>query len=404
MNTIDEQIDIPAVEGFLNSNEGKNADSFNLSEVATVAAAHSAHDMYFSFLPTILPLLMRNLMLSHAQAGFLLAFSQLPNLVQPLIGALADRKNLRILVILAPTFSGMLITLVGIAPNFGTAAILMLLAGFSTACFHSISPTMVSAKAGSRVGRGMGFFMVGGELGFSIGPLLVVGTIGFLTIRGLPWLMTLGMLASVILFIRLRNVTTVRAVHTESAQSLFTVLSQMKSMILPIAAILFITGFLMANIVNYMPTFMSHEGAAFALAGASLSVVELGATVGVLLMGLYSDRLGHRNIAIYSTLASIFFAIGFLSTSGWLRIVLLAGVGLTAFMANPAFLAIIQTHFPTNRSLATGVYMSSSFILRSVVVVVVGFLIDQFGMRPVFWGSTLAVLLSLPFFFALPGD
>jgi MFS family permease len=114
--------------------------------------------------------------------------------------------------------------------------------------------------------------------------------------------------------------------------------------------------------------------------------------------------LGHRNIAIYSTLASIFFAIGFLSTSGWLRIVLLAGVGLTAFMANPAFLAIIQTHFPTNRSLATGVYMSSSFILRSVVVVVVGFLIDQFGMRPVFWGSTLAVLLSLPFFFALPGD
>jgi MFS family permease len=46
--------------------------------------------------------------------------------------------------------------------------------------------------------------------------------------------------------------------------------------------------------------------------------------------------------------------------------------------------------------------MSSSFILRSIVVVIVGILADRFGMRPVFVGSTLLVLLALPFIFMLP--
>jgi len=48
------------------------------------------------------------------------------------------------------------------------------------------------------------------------------------------------------------------------------------------------------------------------------------------------------------------------------------------------------------------VYMSSSFILRSVVVLIVGILADQYGMRPVFAGSALAALLAIPLIFTLP--
>jgi len=245
-----------------------------------VAAAHGAHDTYFSYLPTILPLLIKNLALNTTQAGLLTVFSQIPNLMQPVIGHLADRKNLKMLVILAPTLSGILITLVGVAPSFGLAGLLLLLAGFSSAGFHAISPTMVSAQAGRKVGRGMGFFMVGGELGFGLGPLVVVATIGYLTLKGLPWLMTLGMLASIILYFRLKNASTVRHSQAEAGLPVRQALRQMSGLMLPIMSISFITGFLGANIVNYLPTFMSGEGATFAMAGASLAVVELSGTVG----------------------------------------------------------------------------------------------------------------------------
>jgi FSR family fosmidomycin resistance protein-like MFS transporter len=402
MDTIEEELTLVTAEPVQKSLEKSFEDTFHTAEVVTVAAAHGAHDTYFSYLPTILPLLIKNLSLNTTQAGLLSAFSQFPNLLQPVIGHLADRKNLKMLVVLAPTLSGILITLVGVAPTFGVAALLLLLAGFSTAGFHSIAPAMVSARAGRKVGRGMGFFMVGGELGFGIGPLVVVATIGILTLKGLPWLMTLGMLASLILYFRLKNVSTVRHSQAEAGLPVREALLQMRSLILPIMAITFITGFLNANIVNYLPTFMSSEGAVFAVAGASLSVVELGGTIGVLLMGLFSDRLGHRNIALFGVLASAAFSVGFLLVHGWMQMVMLVLVGLSAFIANPAFLAMIQTRFTRNRSLANGVYMSSSFILRSIVVVIVGMLADRFGMRPVFMGSALAALLSVPAIFMLP--
>ena len=398
MTLIEEQAASGAPAGVV---ETPAEEPFQTAEIISVAVAHGAHDTYFSYLPTILPKLIENLGMTTTQAGLLTAFSQVPNLLQPLIGHLADRKNLKLLVVLAPTLSGMLITLVGIAPSFGMAALLMLLAGFSTAGFHAIAPAMVSSRAGKKVGRGMGFFMVGGEMGFGLGPL-VVATIGALTLRGLPWLMTLGMLASVILYFRLKNVSTVRQAKEEASLPVRQALLEMRSVIVPIIGAIFVTGFLNANIVNYLPTFMSSEGSAFALAGISLTVVEIGGTLGVFLMGMFSDRISPRTIALGGTLCSVAFALGFLGVQGWLRMVMLAGVGLTGFMANPAFLTIIQTRFSRNRALANGVYMSSSFLLRSLVVVLVGMLADRFGMRPVFTGSAFAALLAIPIILLLP--
>ena len=404
MNIIEKKIKLNSVALVPVKADKASEDTFQTAEVITVAAAHGAHDTYFSYLPTILPLLIEKLSLSTTQAGLLTAFSQVPNLIQPLIGHLADRKNLKMLVILAPALSGILVTLLGVAPSFGIAALLLMLAGFSTAGFHAIAPAMVSARSGSKLGRGMGFFMVGGELGFALGPLLVVAAIGYLSLRGLPWLMTLGMLASFILYFRLQNISTVRSAQSlSSSLSVRQALFQMRRLILPIMGITFITGFLNANIGSYLPTFMSREGATFALAGASLAIVELGGTLGVLLMGLFSDRIGHRNTALIGTLTSAGFALAFLLLRGWLQVVMLAGVGLTAFIANPAFLAIIQSRFPANRSLANGVYMSTSFILRSIVVVIVGALADHFGMRTVFFGSIGMALLAIPLIFFLPG-
>ena len=158
----------------------------------------------------------------------------------------------------------------------------------------------------------------------------------------------------------------------------------MRRLMFPIMAILFITGFLNANIVNYLPTFMSREGAAFALAGASLAIVELSGTVGVLLMSLYSDRFGHRNIALLGGRSLSGFCQWFLDDgglgqtrdAGWYRIKPLSLTRLFWRWSRP--------EFRNSRSLSNGVYMSSSFILRSVVVVIVGVLADRYGMRPVF--------------------
>jgi MFS family permease len=89
-------------------------------------------------------------------------------------------------------------------------------------------------------------------------------------------------------------------------------------------------------------------------------------------------------------------------TSGWIQLAMLVGVGLSAFVANPAFLAMIQPRFVHNRALSNGVYMSTSFILRSIVVVIVGALADRFGLRPVFYASVGMALAAIPVLLFLP--
>ena len=382
--------------------EPAQEEAFQTSEVATVAFAHGAHDMFFSFIPTIQPLLMEKLSLSNAQAGLFTVFLQGPSLLQPVIGGLADRRNLRWLIILAPTLSAVMITLTGLAPNYGVLALLMLVAGFSTAGFHAIAPVLAAIRSGKKLGRGMGFFMIGGEFGYGVGPLVAVSAVSLLGLRGLPWLIIFGVLCSVILYARFKNLNTVRSAKSGPGASLMQTLTNMRRIMLPIVAYIFITSFLAANLINFLPTFMKTEGATLIFAGTAFSLVQISGTVGVFLSSWISDRIGQRLVLILATLSMPVFALIFLTVQGWLKVPALIFTGLLAFSANPAFLAIVQNHFRQDRSLANGIYMAVGFVVRSIVVFMVGLLADQFGLRAVFTVSAWATFLAFPFIFMLP--
>ena len=210
------------------------------------------------------------------------------------------------------------------------------------------------------------------------------------------------MICSIILFTRFHRVTTVRAPQSGPAVSLLHTLMSMRRIMLPIVAYIFITSFLFANLINFLPTFLKGEGSTLLFAGLAFSVVEISGTVGVFFSSWISDRVGQRPVLILSSLTVPTFALVFLAVEGWLKVPALILTGLLAFSANPSFLAIVQNHFRQNRSLANGLYMATGFVVRSLVVVLVGLLADRFGLRTVFTVSAWTTFLALPFVFMLP--
>jgi len=381
--------------------EDQPDDTFHTGKILTLAGAHGAHDMYFSFMPPVLPLLMEKLAITKAEAGLLTIFWQWPSLFQPVIGHLADRINLRYLIILAPTISGAMVTLVGIAPSYGITALLLLIAGFSTAAFHAIVPAMIGVYSGKRLSRGMSFFMVAGELGYAIGPILVVAVIGWLTLRGLPWLMSLGMLVSLILFFRIK---TDSAMQHKNANALpwRAALRNMSAVLLPLMGVNVTKSFLVANLSTFLPTFMREEGSTLFIAGASFAVLEFAAAAGTLFSGWLGERFGRRVVMLFSALATPIFAFAFLLSSGWAQIALLLAIGFAAYCSVPVMMAMVQETSPQNRALANSVYMSIEFVARSLITILVGALADWLGLRNVFTGSVFAALLGVPFIFLLP--
>ncbi len=377
-------------------------EQFQTGRLLTISAGHAVHDTYTAFLPSLLPVFIANLSLSNTEAGLLTVFMQGPSLLQPFIGHLADRVSLRYLVILAPAATAVMMSLLGVAPAYALLALFLVAVGLSSASLHAVGPVIAGNLSGRSLGRGMGFWMVGGELGRTLGPIVIVSAVRLLTLEGTPWLMIGGLLTSTILYLRLGDVSG-RPPNAGRGLPWRQALRGMGPLLAPVAGIIVARSFMVSALTTYLPTFLSKEGADLWLAGLSLSVLEAAGVVGALLGGSISDRLGRRLVLFVSMLATPFLMFVFLAVSGWLQFPLLLMMGFTALSVTPVLMALVQESSPENRALANGLYMSLSFGLRSGVVVVMGALGDLFGLRLAFTVSAVIPLLGLPLILLLPG-
>ena len=375
-------------------------EQFQTGRVLTMSAGHTVHDTYTAFLVPLLPIFKETLLLSNAQAGLLRTLMQWPSLLQPLIGHLSDRVDLRILFILAPAVTSTMMSLLGIAPSYAVLALFLVVAGASSACLHAVGPVMAGRLSGQNLGRGMSFWMVGGELGRVLGPIVVVSAVKLLKLDGTLWLMIAGFLASAVLYILLKGVPG-RPLGVGQSLPWRRILRAMGPLLVLLAGIIAARSFVGSALTIYLPMYLKEEGADLWLGGASLSILEAGGVVGALLGGLISDRLGRRLILFTSMLVTPLLLFMFLAVSGWLQFPLLLLLGFTLLSVVPVVMALVQESFPENRALANGFYMALSFILQSGVAVAVGALGDWFGLRRAFVASGVVSLLSLPLVFLL---
>ena len=380
-----------------------NNDTFQAGRVTTISAGHAVHDTYTAFLPPLLPLFIERLLLSKTEAGLLAVFLQAPSLVQPVIGHLADRIDLRYAVILAPAVSAVMMSLLGVAPGYAFIALLLLLAGFSAAIFHAVAPVMAGTLSGRSLGRGMGLWMLGGELGRMLGPIVAVSAVGFITLRGMPSLILFGIVASGILYVRLRDVP-VRPPNMAPKLPWQSALKKMRPVLIPLSGIIVVRSFLLSALIIFLPVFLIEKGASFWLAGASLSIYEAAGVAGALTGGWMSDKLGRRTVIAISMLATPIAMFAFLGSEGWIRFVFLFILGFTGLSIAPVIMALVQERFPEHRAFANGLYMSMSFGVRAGAVVLIGVVGDRFGLHYAFLAGAIIMLLGMPLIFWIPPD
>lgn len=380
-----------------------DADEFQSSTVITIAAGHGVHDTYTAFLAPLLPVLIEKFTLSLTQAGALSLFLQAPSLLQPVIGYLADKFTMRYFVIFAPAITGSMMSLLGIAPSYLALALFLLIAGLSSAGLHAVGPVMAGRVSGNKLGRGMSYWMVGGELGRTIGPVLVVTAIGVLTIENLPWLMVGGWITSIILFLKLRDVPG-RDPNAILGLPLKEAVRGMRSFMVPLAGILVSRAFMSASITTYLPTYLHSEGAELWFAGTALTILEAAGVVGVLIGGSISDRVGRRIILLVSSSVTPILAIALYLATGWARVAVLPLLGFFALSTTPVLMAWVQESYPDNRALANGIYMMMAFVIRAVVVVILGRVGDAYGLGQGLLISAIVMVAGIPFVFLLPGE
>ncbi len=384
------------------NNSGSTSKNFQSGKIAAIATGHATHDTYTAFLAPLLPRLIEKFSLLKTEAGFLAVLLQIPSLLQPLIGHLSDRTNLRWVVITAPSVAALLMSCLGVAPSYAVLTVLLLFAGINSAMLHAVGPVVAGKLAGERLGKSMGFWMVGGELGRTLGPIIVVSALGIFSLHQMPFLMVGGFLASAFLYLKLRRVTA-RAVEEEHPPLHWVqALQRMRGMMLPLAGIITMRSFMASALTTFLPTFLTEEGGSLWFAGMSLSVLEAAGVAGALLGGSLSDKLGRKRVLFLAQMTAALFMLLFLLVKGTLRLPLLPILGFSLLSLTPVIMAMVQENFPENRALANGVYMALSFVIRAVSILLMGAIGDLFGLRVAFWASAGLMLLGLPLILILP--
>jgi FSR family fosmidomycin resistance protein-like MFS transporter len=375
-------------------------EEFQTEQVLTIASGHFIHDVYTAFVAPLLPLIIEKLSLSLTLAGSLAAIMQLPSLLNPFIGYLADKVSLRYFVILAPAITATLISLIGLAPSYATLTILLLTAGISVACFHAPAPAMIGRISGKQIGKGMSLFMAGGELGRTVGPLLAVWAVSTWTLSGFHQIVVLGWAASLILYWRLRDIPA----RPDKRQNLQAMLPTARRLFLPLLGIVFPRAFMLAALAVYLPIFMKQQGASLWVAGASLSIWELAGVAGALLSGTLSDRFGRKIVLLVGIASSSGLMLVFLNTTGWLLTPILLVLGFTALSTTPVMLAMVQDQMPDNRAMANGTFLSMTFLARTAAVFIIGVWGDHFGLPSAYFWSAVIALITLPAVYFLPNN
>ena len=376
-----------------------NNNKFQKSKVLTISTAHFMHDIYSSFLAPLLPLLIEKLGMSLFMTAFLDIARRLPFLLNPFFGLLAEKTGLKYFVILTPALTAICMSLVGLASSYTALIILIFVAGLSAALFHVPSPTMIKEASGDRVGTGMSFFMVGGESARTLGPLIVTAAVSFWGLEGIYRLMPLGIAASIVLYIKLKDFDTNRVVQKPKEKGdTKKLLKTYKPFFFVLGGFLLFQSAMKSALTLYLPVYLINQGETLWYAGISISILQLFGVIGTLASGNISDKIGRKTTLIIASVGAVISMALFI----WFNTVfILPLVGLFLFATGPVLMATVQSTSSNMPTFMNSMYMSINFGVSASIVFCVGLLGDYFGLGITYIICNIMAIGTIPMSFML---
>jgi len=379
------------------------AKKFKKGDVFVISFAHLFHDIFSSFLAPILPLLIEKLGISLSMASFFDIARKIPSLFNPLLGLMAERRDVKYFVILTPAVTATSMGLLGVVNSYILALILLFIAGISATLFHIPSPTMIKVASGDETGKGMSYFMVGGESARTIGPLIVTGAISLWGFEGIYRLIPFGIAASLFLYFKLKDfkVENFKAKKVEKGDTL-KILKQLSAFFTVLGSYLLFNAGTKSALTLYLPVYLVKHGVSIYEAGISLSILQLFGIIGTFFSGRFSDKIGRKKVLVISALGTALSMLAFILYHQVALFFVLPFLGFFLFMPGPVMLSAVQDTNTNKPTFVNSIYMTINFGISSLVVFFVGFFADRFGLDRVYEICTVFTLLSIFIILLLP--
>lgn len=379
-------------------------EAVNNRSVIIIAFGHFMHDIFGSFLAPLMPLLQSKFAFSYTFANILTLSQRLPAIFNPVIALIAQNGFTRFFFSFSPLLTAVCMSSLTLTGYYWQVLALCVVAGISHCCFHVTAPTLMTLAVGSRrIGLGASFFMLGGQLSWAAGPLLIISTVTYLG-EGNTWtLIFLGFFASLLLWFNLgrhinESIMSGKSVGKDGGNILL-YLRQHKTFFLPLLGAVLGMAFLLVPMTGSLTLLLSKRGFSLGDAALAFSIYQVSGAVGGFLSGVLSDRMNRKKLLVILTVAAPAAMWFFLLNSYLPTFLVLAIAGFFINSTNTIFMALAQEHNPDNKTLAVSIYMSLNFCFYATLALIAGKISDWWGLEQMFQTmaamSPLALLCSL---------
>ncbi|MBN1251413.1 MAG: MFS transporter [Bacteroidales bacterium] len=377
---------------------------FGYGKVYAISFGHFIHDIYTSFLAPVLPLLIDKLKINYTLAALLTVAMRLPSLFNAFAGLLADKISFRYMVILAPAFSGVIMSLLGLAPNYIVLLLMLFFVGVSSTVFHVPTPVMIKKALPEKIGFGMSMYMLGGELARTFGPLTIIAAISLWGFENAYKLVPLAILTSALLWFKLKDFKIYKKKEERNdLVSVKSVLKKYKLFFLYISGFMLFISFMKASLSIFLPTFITDQGNSLWVGGINLAIYQFAGAIGTFTSGTISDKIGRKNTLLIAAISNpllMLVYVYFQDTA--FSYIFLALLGLTLVSSGSVLLAMVQD-IPSDRpAFMNGIYMTINFFVGSLGAVLIGYIGDTYGLENTFYLSAIFAVIAIPFLMKLP--
>lgn len=359
---------------------------------------HTVVDTSQNILPVVLPLLHARFGLSYAEVGLAAALLNLSSsVIQPVFGWISDRWGIQWFIPAGIVWTGILMGVVGLVPNYLALILVLTLTGVGTAAFHPVASMAAAYASGAKRGLGMSFFSAGGNLGFAVGPILMTWLLMWFSLRGTVLLMGLGILTAGLIH-RYRGEIEVPYMGPRQRRA-------QEDAPIPwgklsgLCVLITLRSWGSSGMIVFMPLLLIQQGMALSLAGRALFVFLFFGALGGMLGGHFSDRIGRQQVIATSLLIYPPLMVAALTLQGPMRWLFLAIAGMALLASNSVTVVLAQELLPHHIGIASGLTLGLSFGAGGLGVGVSGLMADLIGLSASVW--ILVFLPGLAAFLAL---
>ncbi|HJU25297.1 MAG TPA: MFS transporter [Rhodanobacteraceae bacterium] len=375
-------------------------DATRYSVLGAISFSHLLNDMMQSLIVAIYPLLKGDFHLSFFQIGAItLTFQLTASLLQPVVGLVTDKRPMPYSLPVGMCFTLAGLALLSVAPSYAVLLAAVALVGCGSSVFHPESSRVARLASGGRFGFAQSIFMIGGNTGSALGPLLA----GWVVLRygrgSVGWAVLIALLAIVVLLQVGRwyhNHLNERAKRRVRQDLPSYPKALVRRTIAVLLLLLFSKYFYLASISSYYEFYLIHHfGLTARNATIHLFVFLAAVAAGSIIGGPVGDRIGRKTVIWVSILGVAPFTlllphVGLAWTTA-LSVVI--GIGIAS--AFPAIIVYAQDMLPHRIGVVSGLFYGFSFGMGGIGAAVLGAVADRFGIVFVYQVCAFLPLLGL---------